>query len=137
MVIPNYEFMYECTVVKERHGPHNTIIEEHYEDFSDIQMAYYWIKDDLGFEIPSDRNFSEIDGFECMSFRFTIDTLNMNTRREGFNFGVVPVMSDDLSYVIYYKRPNRNGNNNNNGNNGNNGNNNNGNNGNENNNIIR
>ena len=104
MVLQEYQHMYRCTLIKERYLDDDSTIEEHYEDFSDIQMAYLWMKNDLGFDIPHDRNISEINGYECMSFLFMTDVLNLNTRREGFNFGVIPVMSTDVSYILFYKR---------------------------------
>jgi len=97
--------MYECTVIKQTYGQDEELLEERIKDFGDIQMAYIWIQEDLGIRIPSETNVSIIDNYECMSFRFTVELLNINTRREGFDFGVVPVMSDNVSYVIYYKNP--------------------------------
>jgi len=110
MPIPEYQHMYRCTVIKERYLDNGSIEEEEYLHFSDIQMGYIWIKQNLGFEIPNDRNISEINGYECMSFTFMTDVLNLNVRREGFRFGVIPVMSDDISYSIYYRRPRSNNN---------------------------
>ena len=105
MPIPEYQYTYGCTVIKERYLDDGSIEEEEYKHFTDIQMAYIWIKENAEVEIPNDTNISEVNGYECMSFNFTVDLLNHNVRREGFRFGVVPVMSDEITYTIYYRRP--------------------------------
>jgi hypothetical protein len=102
MTFNQEQFDYRCEVVRvnRRVGnqPRTTVT----MPFSDIQMAYIWVQEDAQIQIPQDQNASEVGNYECLSFRFTTDILNMNVRREGFDFGVIPVTSDTRYYTIYY-----------------------------------
>ena len=102
MTFNQEHFNYRCEVVRvnRRVGnePRTTVT----MPFSDIQVAYIWIQEDAQIQIPQEQNASEVGNYECLSFRFTTDLLNMNLRREGFDFGVIPVTSDTRYYTIYY-----------------------------------
>ena len=102
MTFNQEQFNYRCEVVRTRRRlgdqPRTTTV----HPFSDIQMAYIWLQEDARIQIPQDRNASEVGNFECLSFPFTTDILNMNVRREGFDFGVSVLISDTMTYTIYY-----------------------------------
>ena len=100
----SYQYTCGCIVVKERNVPGLPLEELERKEFSDTQEGYMWIRNDVGFELPQGNRVSEVNGYECMSFVFMTNVLDINTRREGFDFGVIPVVSDEYSYVVYYKR---------------------------------
>jgi hypothetical protein len=95
-------FNYRCEVVRVNRRVGNQPRTKTTHAFSDIQEAYIWIQQNANIQIPQDQNVSEVGNYECLSFRFTTDILNMNVRREGFEFGVIPLTSDTRYYTIYY-----------------------------------
>ena len=96
------QFNYRCEVVRVNRRVGNQPRSTLTMPFSDIQEAYIWIQQHANIQIPQEQNASEVGNYECLSFRFTTDILNMNLRREGFDFGVIPVTSDNRYYTIYY-----------------------------------